>query len=359
MLLFLTALKSHRRYTQTGRTGAGSIVNVILAGDIGGTKTHLGLFRASGSELQPIRDTVYHTSTFQSLEDACAAFLTPGDRLGAACFGVPGPVIDGVSHATNVAWSITRDSIQQALGGVPTQLMNDLEVTAYGLPHLKESEIAVLHRGDEPRSPANIAVIAAGTGLGEAGLITTPGGYLAVPGEGGHCDFAPRGPEQCELLDFLSREYGHVSFERVLSGPGLHNIYRFVVARTPGPEPDWLAARIRTEDPSAVIGESAIAQRDARCVHALEIFTAIYGAEAANLALKYLAIGGVYLCGGIAPKILPFLQRGGLVAAFLDKGRLRSTLERFGVRVSLNPSAALIGAAWAGRGLIEKSPGTA
>jgi glucokinase len=330
------------------------MADVILAGDIGGTKTHLGLFRAAGPELVPIRDCVYHTSAFASLEQACAAFLTADDRIGAACFGVPGPVIDGVSHATNVAWDMARDSLQRAIGGVPTHLMNDLEVTAYGLPYLKESEVDVLQRGEDRHGPANIAVIAAGTGLGEAALIATPGGYFAVPSEGGHCDFAPRGTEQCALLDFLAREFDHVSFERVLSGPGLHNIYRFVVSRRPGPEPAWLADRMRTEDPSAVIGESAIAGSDARCVHALEIFTAIYGAEAANLALKYLAIGGVYLCGGIAPKILPFLRRGGLLAAFLDKGRLRSTLERCGVRVSLNPSAALIGAAWAGAGMMKK-----
>jgi glucokinase len=333
------------------------MTDVILAGDIGGTKTHLGLFRAVEAELSLIRDRVYHTSAFESLEAACAAFLGASDRNGdivAACFGVPGPVIDGVSHATNVAWNMTEGSIQRSIGGVPTRLMNDLEVTAYGLPHLKESEKAALHRGEDRREAANIAVIAAGTGLGEAALISTPGGYFAVASEGGHSDFAPRGAEQCELLNFLAREFDHVSFERVLSGPGLYNIYRFVVATRPGPEPGWLAARMSTEDPSAVIGECAIAGSDARSVHALEIFTAIYGAEAANLALKYLAIGGVYLCGGIAPKILSFLERGGLVEAFLDKGRLRSTLERISVRVSLNQSAALIGAAWAGLAMIGR-----
>ena len=333
------------------------MTDVILAGDIGGTKTHFGLFRMAGSELSPIRDFVYQTAAFASLEQACATFLAGSDRelrIGAACFGVPGPVIDGVSHATNVAWSMSQDSIQCAIGGAPTRLMNDLEVTAYGLPYLNESEVAVLQRGEDRHSPANIAVIAAGTGLGESALIATAGGYVAVPTEGGHCDFAPRGAEQSALLDFLAREFGHVSFERVLSGPGLHNIYRFVVSQRPGPEPDWLTARMHTEDPSAVIGESAIAASDARCVHALELFTAIYGAEAANLALKYLAIGGVYLCGGIAPKILPFLQRGALVAAFLDKGRLRPMLERFAIRVSLNPSAALMGAAWAGAAMMKK-----
>ncbi|HEY1850637.1 MAG TPA: glucokinase [Candidatus Binataceae bacterium] len=330
------------------------MADVILAGDIGGTKTHLGLFRAADRELSPIRDHVYHTSAFPGLEQACAAFLVPDDRVGAACFGVPGPVIDGVSHATNVPWNMIEDAIGRSIGGVSTRLMNDLEATAYGIPYLKESEVAVLHRGEERRSPANIAVIAAGTGLGEGALIATPSGYFAVASEGGHVDFAPRGEEQYHLLEFLQREFDHVSFERLLSGPGLHNIYRFVVSRASVPEPAWLADRLRTEDPSAVIGETAIAGRDASCVHALELFTAIYGAEAANLALKYLALGGVYLCGGIAPKILPFLQRGGVVAAFLDKGRMRSTLERIGVRVSLNPSAALIGAAWAGVAMLHK-----
>ncbi len=329
------------------------MAEMILAGDIGGTKTHLGLFHAVERDLRPLRDYVYHTSAFASLEQACAAFLTADDRIGAACFGVPGPVIDGVSHATNVPWSMAEAAVRAAIGGAPTRLMNDLEVTAYGVPHLKDSEVMVLHRGENRSARANIAVIAAGTGLGEAALIAAPTGYFAVASEGGHADFAPRGPDQLALLEFLTEEFGHVSFERVLSGPGLHNIYRFVVSRSPGSEPAWLTQRMATEDPSAVIGETAIAGTDTRCVHALELFAAIYGAEAANLALKYLAIGGVYLCGGIAPKILPFLQRGGLVEAFLDKGRLRSTLQRIGVRVSLNPSAAIIGAAWAAAAMLD------
>ena len=180
------------------------MADVILAGDIGGTKTHLGLFRETAAGLTTIRDCVYQTSAFDSLEQACAEFLTgknPEARIGAACFGVPGPVINGVSHATNVAWSITRDSIQSAIGGVPTRLMNDLEVTAYGLPHLRESEVAVLHRGED-HPGANIAVIAAGTGLGEAGLVATPTGYFAIATGGGHYDFAPRGAEQRRIAGF-------------------------------------------------------------------------------------------------------------------------------------------------------------
>src|SRR5207245_601770 len=189
------------------------------------------------------------------------------------------------------------------------------------------------------------AVIAAGTGLGEGALVAAAGGWYAVASEGGHADFAPQGKEQIELYDFLAREFGHVSYERVLSGPGLHNIYRFLVAGARGAEPVWLTERMAAEDPSAVISQAAIEGRDARCAHALETFVAIYGAEAANLALKFLAVGGVYLCGGIAPKILPAIRTGGFMRAFLDKGRLRPTLEHIPVRVSLNPDTALIGAA--------------
>jgi glucokinase len=328
------------------------MAGVILAGDIGGTKTHLGLYRAAPGGLAPMRERIFHTSEFAGLEQACATFLVVGERPDAACFGVPGPVIDGVSHATNVPWSMASDAIASALGGVQTRLMNDLEATAYGIAHLGPADLETLQAGEKRAARANLAVIAAGTGLGEAALIAAPGGDLAVASEGGHCDFAPRGDEQRALLDFLGNEFGHVSFERVLSGPGLHNIYRFLAASAPRAEPAWLTARMATEDPSAVIGECAIDGRDSLCGRALELFTMIYAAEAANLALKYLALGGVYLCGGIAPKILPFLRRREFVEGFLDKGRLRTTLERIGIHVSLNPSAALLGAAWAGAAML-------
>jgi glucokinase len=325
------------------------MAGTILAGDVGGTKTHLGLYRADGPEPMLLRDRIYATHEFASLEDAVADFLGDAASAIAACFGVPGPVIDGVSHAPNVPWNMAERTLAGALNGTPVRLMNDLEATAYGLLHLEQTELAVLQPGDVRRGGANIAVIAAGTGLGEAGMVATAGGYHAVATEGGHCDFAPRGREQEQLLEFLSREFDHVSFERVLSGPGLHNIYRFLLAHSQGgeaKEPQWLAERMSSEDPAAVISEAALEGRDARCVHALEMFAAIYGAEAANLALKFLAMGGIYLGGGIAPKILPFLQRGGFIRAFLDKGRLRSTLERITISVSLNPAAALIGAAY-------------
>jgi glucokinase len=251
-----------------------------------------------------------------------------------------------VSHATNVPWDMRESSLSAGLNGAPTMLVNDLEATAYGVKYLSPAELRVLQTGEPRDGRAHIAVIAAGTGLGEGALVALADGRtLAVATEGGHCDFAPRGAEQIALLQFLAHEFGHVSVERVLSGPGLHNIYRFLLAQGGDPASDWLQERMSEEDPAAAISAAALAARDARCVRALEIFAEIYGAEASNLALKYMALGGVYICGGIAPKVLPFLERGGFVRAFLDKGRLGATLARIPVRVSLNPSTALIGAA--------------
>jgi glucokinase len=317
---------------------------IILAGDIGGTKTHLGLYRGGIAELTRIHDQIYMTREHPSLEAVLSDFLKDSGVVGVACLGVPGPVVDGVAHTTNISWEISEESISAVLHGASTRLLNDLEATAYGMLHLAPSELVELHQGEE-RERANIAVIAAGTGLGEAGLVATRNGWEAVASEGGHCDFAPRGEEQVRLLRFLEHEFGHASFERALSGPGLHNIYRFLLEDSPQPEPEWLKERIGMGDGSAVVSEAALAGQDARCIHTLELFAEIYGAEAANLALKFLAFGGIYLGGGMAPKILPFLQRGDFVKAFLNKGRLNSTLQRIRVRVSLNQEAALLGAA--------------
>lgn len=318
---------------------------VVVAGDIGGTKTHLGLYQVAGKDLKALRDRTYPTHEFPNLEAALADFLGGAGVVDAACFGVPGPVIDRVSYATNVPWEMHEQSIATALGGATTRLVNDLEATSYGLLHLDDSQFAVLQLGEDRRSPATKVVIAAGTGLGEGALIATGDGWHAIASEGGHADFAPRGKEQVGLLEFLSSEFDHVSFERVLSGPGLQNIYRFLETAVPRQEPEWLVQLMRSEDASAVISDAALSGRDPRCLHALEIFVEIYGAEAANLALKFMALGGVYVGGGIAPKILPVLRQGGFARAFLDKGRLKSTLERIPIRVVLEPSAALIGAA--------------
>jgi glucokinase len=316
---------------------------IILAGDIGGTKTHLGLYR-TGDGLTRVRDRVYPTQDFASLEAVLSDFVQD-EQVTVACFGVPGPVIRGRSHATNIAWEIQEQSLSTALRGASVQLVNDLAATAYGMLHLEPAEVVELHKGEELDQAANIAVIAAGTGLGEAGLMAVSAGWHALASEGGHCDFAPRGAEQVALLHFLEREFGHASYERAVSGPGLHNLYRFLVEYLPEPEPEWLKQRMAAGDASAVLSEVALAGQDQRCVHTVELFTEIYAAEAANLALKFLAFGGLYIGGGIAPKILPFLQRGGFMRSFLSKGRLNEVLERMPVRVSLNEETALLGAA--------------
>ena len=317
----------------------------ILAGDVGGTKTDLGLFKYSAGTLELVREHRYATAKFDSLEAVCADFLGAGATVNAACLGVPGPIIDGRAHATNVPWELSSAALSRALKGVPVRLLNDLAAIAYGMVNLKPAEFAVLHRAENPPAHGNIAVIAAGTGLGESSLVWEGDKYYAVASEGGHSDFAPHDAEQIELLRSLAAEFGHVSYERVLSGPGLWNIYRFLRRESHADEPAWLSAQIAAGDASAAVSEAAIAGRDPVCVHALTMFCDIYGSEAANLALKVLALGGVYLGGGIAPKILPMLTNGTFVRGFLAKGRLNEILKRIEVRVSLNPAAGLLGAA--------------
>jgi|YelNatPaOPRAMG01_1025707.scaffolds.fasta_scaffold00499_11 glucokinase len=326
---------------------------LILAGDVGGTKTHLGLYRANGEALSVVRDRLYRTADFKNLSEACADFLSRlGEPVKAACFGVPGPVIEGEAHATNVPWLMREAELSRELGATPVRLINDLAATAYGVIHLDQSEFAVLQRGRYRVHGANIAVIAAGTGLGEAALVFEDGRFHAVPSEGGHADFAPRSDEQLALYRFLRAEFGHVSVERVLSGPGLFNIYRFLRQSRDAPEPEWLQSRLKNEDPAAVVSEVALEGRDPQCVCALAMFVDIYGAEAGNMALKVLALGGVYIGGGIAPKILPALQDGRFIKSFSDKGRLARMLGGIEVRVSLNPDAALLGAAYCARAML-------
>jgi glucokinase len=317
---------------------------IVLAGDVGGTKTNLGLFRQSAEGLGLVRQHVYPTAQFVSLESVCTEFLG-ADTANAVCMGVPGPIIDGRGHATNVPWELSTALLSRALKGVPVRLLNDLAAIAHGMVYLKPAEFTVLHRAENPPQHGNIAVIAAGTGLGESALVWEDEKYWAVASEGGHTDFAPRGAEQIALLNSLATEFGHVSYERVLSGPGLWNIYKFLRHESRAEEPTWLRDEIAKADPSAAVSEAALSNRDPVCVRALTMFCEIYGSEAANLALKVLALGGVYLGGGIAPKILPMLTGGAFVKGFLAKGRLNEILKRMEVRVSLNPAAGLLGSA--------------
>ena len=329
---------------------------MILAGDVGGTKTLLALYEASRAGLAPVREESYPSGEFRSLTEILERFLARGSRvaLEAACFAVAGPVVDGRSRPTNLPWELDEAELAGALGA-RVRLLNDLEGAGHGVLALGPEESVALQAGVQRQG--NMAVIAAGTGLGEAILVRTGAGYHVVASEGGHADFGPRTDLEAALLGSLRREYGRVSYERLLSGPGLQNIYRFLRDSGFATEPEWLRERLAAEDPSAVISEVGLAGGHPLCARALDLFVSIYGAEAGNLALKAFALGGVFVAGGIAPKILPRLEDGTFIAAFVDKGRLTDLMRSLPVRVVLNPRIALLGAATVARELTAQARG--
>jgi glucokinase len=323
---------------------------MILAGDIGGTKTVLALFERSGEDLKSVRESTFPSRDHGTFEEILREFLgaSPDQRPEAACFGVAGAVLDGRVQTTNLPWTLEEEALGAAIGGGKVTLLNDLEAAAYGTLHLSLEEKHVLNPGTSRRKRGNIAVIAAGTGLGEAILFFDGDKYQPIASEGGHCDFSPRSDVEVDLWKYLRAKFnGHVSYERVLSGPGLFNVYCFFRDAGHAPEPDWLTAKIATGDRSAVVSEVGLAGQDANCVATLDLFARIYGAEAGNLALKALAVGGVFLTGGIAPKILPALTRNeAFLDGFLAKGRFVDLMRNLHVSVALNPKAPLIGAAY-------------
>jgi glucokinase len=327
---------------------------VILAGDIGGTKTRVTLFERTNGGLRSLRHEVYRSAEHAGLEEILDLFLAADPaRPTAAGFGVAGPVIEGRAITTNLPWrDVDSGKLAARLGLEHFVLLNDLQAAAYGMLVLPEQDLVQLNPGVEADRRANMAVVAAGTGLGEALLVWDGSRHLAVATEGGHVDFSPRSDEEIELLRFLRAEFGRVSAERILAGPGLHNVYRFVRARGGEAEPGWLSERMSREDPSAVVSQVALERGDAACVRALELFVSLYGAEAGNMALKVLAVGGVFVGGGIAPKILPAIQSGTFMEAFVAKGRFEPMLRGIPVRVATNPGAPLLGAAHKAAGLI-------
>lgn len=320
--------------------------SILLAGDIGGTKTRLALYEAVHEVPRLRREQIYPSARYDSLESILRDFLADAERPAAACFGVAGPVENGHCRTTNLPWQIDAPDLEAALRIPVVALLNDLEATALGLVHLPAEAYHVLQRGADG-AIGTMAVIAAGTGLGEAILYWDGSRHHALATEGGHTDFAPNDEWEDGLLRWLrNRLNGHVSYERLLSGPGLHTLYDYLVATDRQPESAGIRTRLKREDPAAVIAELGLAGRDTRCRTALEHFARIYGAEAGNWALKSLARGGVILAGGIAPKILPALTDGSFLEGFLAKGRFRPLLERFPVRVAFDSSAPLLGAAY-------------
>jgi glucokinase len=319
---------------------------MILAGDVGGTKVHLALYTFEHGELRQVRDEKYPAQAHAGLEEIVKLFLADEkESIFAACFGVPGPVRDGQLKLTNLPWVLDSRQLARALDIEHLFLINDLEANGYGIPELGADQILTLHAGDA-MAVGHRGLISAGTGLGEALLIWNGHKHVPVASEGGHADFAPRNALEIELLEYLLGVLkGRVSWERVVSGLGLHNVYKFLRDAKGVAESESLRARMQTEDPNVVIGELGESGESELCVQTLDVFVAAYGAEAGNLALKVLAAGGVYLGGGIAPKILPTMQNGKFMQAFLDKGRMSGLLEQMPVRIILEDKCALLGAA--------------
>ena len=315
---------------------------LLLAGDVGATKTNLALFTTAGGVLTAVAEANFVNGGYGGLEDVVRAFLARGRSAPtAACFGVAGPVAEGRARMPNLGWLIDAASLGRLFALERVVLLNDLEATAYGIAVLPPEELVVLNPG-VPRPGGNAALIAAGTGLGEAVLYWDGTRHRVSASEAGHADFAPRDVEQIAILGRLMERFGHVSWERVVSGPGLHNIYA-ALAVAEAPE---VAARIAAaEDASATITELGLAGASARCTRALDVFVSAYGAEAGNLALRALATGGVHVGGGIAPKIVGKLADGTFMRAFTAKGRFADWLGRIPVKVILDPKTALRGAA--------------
>jgi glucokinase len=317
---------------------------MILAGDIGGTNTRLAFFEGTPEHLVPVTIEIFPSREHKGLAEIARIFLDRHHQVArAACFGIAGAVVDGRVEATNLPWVVDARNLAADLGIERVSVINDLFANAHGIALLEPSDFVVLNPGS-PVPMGNRALISAGTGLGEAGLLATLSGYQPFPSEGGHSDFGPRTALEIELLQYLMERFDHVSYERVLSGPGLHNIYLFLRDTGRGEEPGWLAKQIAEADPSAVIATSALARTAEICVQALDIFVSIYGAEAGNLALKVVATGGVFVGGGIAPKILPKLSSSIFTQAFVAKGRMGHLLKDIPVHVITNDKTALLGA---------------
>ncbi len=317
---------------------------MFLAGDIGGTNVRLALFTDEDGRLVERKRAKLLVREHPSLEAAVGEFLRGEPTIRSAAIDVAGPVRKGRARGTNITWVVDEATLSRELG-VPAVVLNDLEANGWGLAELGPNDFAVVNAGEEDPE-GNGALISAGTGLGEAILARSGNGFRPIPSEGGHASFAPRDDEEIALLKSLLLVHHHVSYERVVSGPGLATLYRFERSRSAEPEPAWLAQEIAgSGDPAPVVSRAALAGRDPVCVETLRRFVSIYGSEAANLALKSLATGGVFVGGGIAPRILPVLLDGGFFAAFCAKGRFRQLLSRVPVKVVLNDACALLGAA--------------
>lgn len=315
----------------------------ILAGDIGGTKCVLAIYSLQQGVWQESRKQTFASGAYAEFLPLLVEFIGEERELAAACLGIAGPIKAQKCVTTNLPWVIDAQQMRQQLAIPRVHLLNDLEAAAYGVLALNEFEEL---NPNAIEKPGHKAVIAAGTGLGEAILFFDGAQYHAMPTEGGHCDFAPQSEQEDQLLVFLRQRFGgHVSLERILAGDGFGNLYDFLKSIDFAPANAALESAMQQSDRNAVISQAGLAGEDAICVEVMRLFCRIYGAEAGNLALKTLPAGGIYIAGGIAPKIRRALQSGAFLQGFMDKGRLSHAIEKIPLRIVDNPEAPLLGAA--------------
>ena len=316
---------------------------LLLAGDVGGTKTLLALYEKDDTSVREVRSARYESASFHGVGPMARLFLGADVRVDRAAFGVAGPVVNDHCEATNLPWKIDARVLERDLGIPRVRLLNDFHAVALGIGALSAGDLEILQDGPvDPLGP--VAIIGAGTGLGEAIVIPTRTGPRVLPSEGGHCDLAARNELEIELLRFLLRRHARVSYERIVSGPGLVTAYEFLTSSGHAPETPAIRDEMGQNDPGAVIGGHALAGDDEACVKAVELWLSLYGAEAGNLALKVLPTGGLYVAGGIAPKLIAKMHDGTFLRAFLAKGRMTPLLERTRVSVVTNTRVGLIGA---------------
>jgi glucokinase len=317
----------------------------VLAADVGATKTRIALVEPGESFLRVEAERLYRSADYEGLDGLALAFLAEEEAaVDAAAFGLPGPVVGDRVRTTNLPWQVSGRGLARTLGIERLSLLNDLEATAYGIGELEPGDVEVIAAG-EPGAGGNAALIAPGTGLGEAGLFWDGGRHRPFATEGGHCDFAPADDVDFALREHLADRYGHVSWEKVLSGPGLVNIHEFLRGYRDSGVPDWLEQAMARKDPAAAIAGAAEARTCPVCSEAMDRFVRYFGAEAGNLALKCMATRGLFVGGGIAPRIAGRLLEPDFLEAFRAKGRMRELMERMPVKLIRNDRAALLGAA--------------
>ena len=328
-------------FSDSDKNKAGNAL--VLAGDVGATKTNLALFKMNGKDASMLKEGNYKSQQYKSITEITDDFLKGQPRPDACCIGVAGPVFNGKVKLTNLSWEMDTEEIAKHIKLVNVYLINDLEATAYGLAMLTDKDTVVIHKGSDTPS-GNAAIIAPGTGLGEAGLYFDGKIFHPFATEGGHCDFASRDKTDFELYEYLQNKFGHVSYERVICGPGILNIYQFLKEEKKLEEPAWLTDEMNKDDDASIISKHV--EQSHLCDETMRLFIRFLAHESANLVLKMKATGGLFIGGGIAPQIIPLFEKYQFNGSFINSGRMNHLLEKVTVRIILNTKTAILGAAY-------------